>query len=219
MPVTIGGALRQKIIFTGKQVMITGDKASLECRGKIVEIEGDMLILELFATTVYPHEMLRQQKAVNVSFVVSGDATYSFAADVSSYNDTAHILQIRQASPMERTDKRKFYRLKTSKLVYIVSETEQGESWLQAGLLDISRGGASILSPVPVSCGSDLKVWIPLDEVDHVIETVSRVVRVLEGDEGQVIAGVSFEGLSLTDQEKILDYILKVWKEKKNEEH
>lgn len=222
MPVTIGGALRQKIIFAGKQVMITGQESNLECRGKIVEIDGDMLSLELFVPAVCPHEMCAQ-KAVNVSFIVSGDATYSFPADVSAYNDAAHILQVRQAAPMERTDKRTDYRLKTVKLVYVVGNPvepqDEGESWQEASLLDISRGGASILSPVPVKTGEDLKIWIPLDEVDHVIETVTHVVRAHEGEEGQLIAGLRFDGLSLLDQERILDYIIKVCKDSKNEEH
>ena len=64
--------------------------------------------------------------------------------------------------------------------------------------------------------GDRLKVWIPLDEVDHAIESPARVVRVIEGEEGQIILGVSFEALPLSDQEKILDYILKVWTEKKD---
>jgi len=86
-----------------------------------------------------------------------------------------------------------------------------GESWQKSSLLDISRSGASILTVLPSSVGDKLKLWIPMEEVDYVLETGTRVARVSVVEADQLILGLSFSELSLADQEKILDYILKEW--------
>ncbi len=51
---------------------------------------------------------------------------------------------------------------------------EGGEIWQQSSLLDISRSGASVLTALPISQGDELKVWIPLEEVDHILEVGTR---------------------------------------------
>ena len=82
-------------------------------------------------------------------------------------------------------------------------------------MLDLSRGGASILTSAALTVDTGISVWIPLDEVDYVLEAAARVVHLKQGEEGQLVAGVAFTDLSLIDQEKILDYILKIWTQKK----
>lgn len=208
MPVTIGGAVRQRKISIGKQVRITGSH-ELECWGKIAEISGDSLKIELPVTDV-ARELCKLQE-VTVTYVVADDAAYSFKAAVTALQCEAGLLHIRQAEAMKRQEQRSHYRLKTAKLINIQLTDSEGTpqgNWWQASLLDLSRGGASILSPVDLPVGCTVKVWIPLDEVDHLLEVKADVVRLRRGEEGQRIAGVRFAELSLTDQEKVLDYIL-----------
>jgi c-di-GMP-binding flagellar brake protein YcgR len=219
---TVIGAIRQKKLFIGKKVQIKGKDADLETTAKVVQCDADTLMLELFASAVYPHDNLRRQKNMTVSFVVSEDAIYSFDGSVVSYNDGAQILLLDQVTPLKRTEQRQNYRLKTAKLMYISPEGDNadglvGASWQQAGLLDISRGGASVLSPVSVPAQSIVKVLIPLTEVDYVLETQAQVVREKKGDEGQIILGLTFQNLTLLGQERILDYILKVWSGSNND--
>jgi hypothetical protein len=220
MSVTIGGAVRYNKLYAGKQVRIVGKDADLECRGKVIDANGDTMFLQLFTNPAYPFEKLLKQEDVTVIFVVPEDAAYSFTAVIHDLDVAGHTLQLEQTAPMERVEQRSDYRLKTSKLIYVaLGSTEEiaSENWEQASLLNISRGGASILTRLCFNVGDELKVWIPLEEVDHIIETGIRVVRVVEGEKDLIILGVSFTGLPLPDQAKILDYILKVWTEKKDE--
>lgn len=216
MAVTVIGAIRQKKLFIGKKVQIIGQEKDLETTAKVVQCDANTLMLELFASAVYPHEKLRSQEKMTVSFVVPEDAIYSFEGSVVSYNDGAQILLLEQVTPLKRTEQRQNYRLKTAKLMYISPQEDNtdrlaGASWQQAGLLDISRGGASVLSPVSAPAKSTVKVLIPLTEVDYVLETYAQVVREKKGEEGQIILGLTFLDLTLLGQERILDYILKVW--------
>lgn len=218
MPVTIGGAVRQKKLFVGKQVILADSDVGLECRGKILKIEGDTVTLELF--TSHKLDQLLELKRVTMIFMVPEDATYCVKSAVVGCNRETHVLQVVQVEPMVRTEQRSDVRLKTSKLIYLAMRDKGvkiGESWQKASLLDISRGGASILTAMEAKQGDELKVWIPLEEVDHILEAGTRVVRVKEGEDLEATLGLSFEGLSLSDQEKILDYIMKVWEVKKDE--
>jgi c-di-GMP-binding flagellar brake protein YcgR len=220
MPYTIGGALRQKKLFVGKQVSLLDHNTDTEISGKVVAAGGDSLSLELMAPPGYGGESRWQNRALSVQFLVPGDATYSFPASVSRYDQQSRLLQLEQVARMTRRDQRNDFRLKTAKLIYVTQRPGgdgEREKWQQASLLDISRGGANILSKLEVSVGDLLKAWIPLEEVDHVIETGIQVMRIVEREEGMVMLGVSFSSLTLPDQEKILDYILKVWTEKKDE--
>lgn len=209
MAVTIAGAVRQNKIYPGKQMKIrTQDQQ--EWLTKVEELSRDAIALKLLAPSILPPGVF-QQEAVTVSFLVPGDATYSFLADVALWQDEVFRIELNYATPLERIEQRTHFRLETSKLIYVAVKKDGEDGWgnlQEASLLDISRGGASILSPVKVSTGSDFLVWIPLDEVDYVVEAVSRVVRVTEGLEGQILIGVSFKDLPLLDQERILDYIL-----------
>lgn len=212
MPITIEGAFRHKKLYIGKQVRLLNVATGVECMAKIMEIQRELMFLELGATGDYSHLGLLPEEQLTVTFVVPDDATYSLSAKVISFNDSAQLLQLVQEAPLTRTEKRRDYRLRTVKLIYVaMHEQSVWESWQQASLLDISRNGASILTALPVSQGDELKVWIPLEEVDHILEAGTRVVRVLAGEADQLIIGLSFNELSLANQEKILDYILKEW--------
>lgn len=216
MAVTVIGAIRQKKLFIGKSVQIRGKDGDLETTAQVVQCSADTIMLELFASAVYPHDKLRRQKKMTVSFVVPEDAIYSFDGSVVSYNDGAQILLLEQVTPLKRTEQRQNYRLKTAKLMYISLVEDKadglaGAPWQQAGLLDISRGGASVLSPVSLPVKSVIKVLIPLNEVDYVLETEAQVVRESKGEEDMIILGLTFPNVTLLGQERILDYILKVW--------
>ena len=220
MPVTVRGAALQKEIYHGKHVRVTGHDASFDSSARIMEISGDTLTIQLLASVKCPYDQLMKHKEVDVLFVVPDDSVYSFATEILGYNESEQLIQVKQSMPMVRMDRRNHFRLKTSKIVYMATNLSldalPSENWQQASLLDISRGGASIFSPVVIQEGERIKVWIPLDEVDYAIESTAQVVRLIKGKEGQIILGVCFEALPLSDQEKILDYILKVWTEKKD---
>ncbi|MCW3490105.1 flagellar brake protein [Dethiobacter alkaliphilus] len=221
MAITVAGAVRHKKIYPGKQVRISTAGRQEDSLGQVVDLGKDTVGLKIIAPTASLPEVWQAQDQVTVSFVVPEDAIYSFAAHVVSFEDAAMSLQVKQVTPLERREQRSDYRLKTAKLINVAVEKEvekSGEKWQEASLLDISRGGASILSPVSVSAGTNVMVWIPLEEVDYVLETEAKVRRAVEGEEGQLIIGVSFENLPLADQEKILDYILKVYTENKDVE-
>lgn len=175
------------------------------------------MLLELLAGYNDAPKLLPQGE-LTVVFVVPDDASYSLNAKIINYDETARLLQLVQEAPITRTEQRSDYRLRTAKLIYVAlckQSGEGGEIWQQSSLLDISRSGASVLTALPISQGDELKVWIPLEEVDHILEVGTRVVRVSIGGGDQVILGLSFSELSLADQEKILDYILKEWTEGK----
>jgi len=211
--ITIGPALRHKKLYLGKQVRLLSDGTERECMAKVVEVQQETMLLELFAGE---HDVLKQlsQGRLTVVFVVPDDAAYSFSAKLIDYNEATRLLRLVQEAPLARGEKRSDYRLRTAKLIYVSlckQPGEGGDVWQQASLLDLSRSGASVLTVLPVSQGDELKVWIPLEEVDHILESGTRVVRVSAGEAEQLILGVSFSELGLVDQEKILDYILKEW--------
>ncbi len=216
MAVTVMGAVRQNKLFVGKKVQVKGQDADLETAAVVVQCNADTLMLELYASAIYPHDKLRNQETMTVNFVVADDGLYSFEGSVISYNDAAQILYLEQVAPLKRAEQRSSYRLKTAKVMHISVNEEGGSglsvtSWQEAGLLDISRKGASILSPVPVSVQASVNVLIPLAEVDYTLETKAQVVREKKGEEGQIILGTIFPELTLLEEERILDYILKVW--------
>lgn len=216
MPVTIGGAVRHKKLYIGKQVRVLGDGEQV---GKVLDVQGDTLRVELFAVARDVDVKLQAGEQVSLGFVVPGDASYRFLATVESIDEVRQTLLLRQAEPIVRTEQRSDYRIQTSKVIYVADpKAKRGmeENWQQAGLLDISRSGASILTPLQVVCGEKLKVWIPLDEVDHILETETQVVRVSAGDDGLCTAGLNFNEMPLADQGKVLDYIMEVWKKKKD---
>jgi len=215
--ITIGGALRHKKLYIGKQVRLLADGAEQEYRAKVVEVQQETMLLELFSGENDALKLLRDGQ-LTVVFVVPDDAAYSFCAKLVNYNEAERLLQLVQEAPLTRAEKRSDYRLRTAKLIYVSlckQSGEGGENWQQASLLDISRSGASVLTVLPVSHGDELKVWIPLEEVDHILESGTRVVRVSAGEADQLILGLSFSELGLVDQEKILDYILKEWEKGK----
>lgn len=215
--ITIEGALRHRKLYIGKHVRLHCDGTEQECRAKVVEIQQGTMLLELFAGDNDALKLLPQEQ-LTVVFVVPDDAAYSLSAKIINYVEPARLLRLTQEAPLTRTEKRSDYRLRTAKLIYVAlckQSGDGGEVWQQASLLDISRSGASVLTVLPVSQNDELKVWIPLEEVDHILEAGTRVVRVSTGEAEQLILGLSFSELSLTDQEKILDYILKEWGEGK----
>ena len=149
---------------------------------------------------------------------VPDDAIYVCQAAITCVNEGTALIQIKQSAPLERREQRSDYRLKTAEIIYIFTgqpDSALGQDWHQACLLDLSRGGASILTSAALTVDTGISVWIPLDEVDYVLEAAARVVHLKQGEEGQLVAGVAFTDLSLIDQEKILDYILKIWTQKK----
>ncbi|MCR3922134.1 MAG: PilZ domain-containing protein [Firmicutes bacterium] len=219
MPITIMGAVQQKKIALGKQVTIEDSHADVICRAEVVDIQGETICLRITPPAVQPLQKLKPETVVTLSFVVPDDGIYSFAAAVSSCQEDPAMVSVEQSTPLVRTEQRSDYRLKTSKIIYMLAEQPSGplgQNWHEACLLDLSRGGASVLVAVALPVGTEISVWIPLDEVDHVLEATARVVRLKPGDQNQTVAGVCFTDLSLVDQEKILDYILKVWTEKKD---
>lgn len=216
MPNTIIGAVMQKILYPGKLLYLTDLQGNWELYAKIIQIKDVYLHAEILAAPVLPPDALTMKKLLHMSYIVPGDAVYTLDVEVIDCSDANRRLLLKQVQPVSRNDKRSHYRLSTNKLIYIAEYSGDGdissEKWLQAVMLDISSGGASILSPVAAEPDNLLRVLAPLDEVDYVVETAARVVRQVKGDEGQVTLGVSFDGLSLPDHEKILDYILKIRK-------
>lgn len=221
MTITIGGAVRHKKLYIGKQVKVSGENGRLDCSARVVDIQNDILLLELFATSVYPHDRLLCAPAVDLIFIVPDDAAYRCRCQVMSYSDTAQILQIRQDTPVQRVDQRHHYRLQTSRLIYIAPAPEKdamATDWREAGLLDISRGGARVMTSQAFSVGSKVRLLIPLDEVGCVVECNAIVVRESVGKDGQSVFGLRYDDLPLSEQERILDFILKLWTEKKDEQ-
>ncbi|HZK24354.1 MAG TPA: PilZ domain-containing protein, partial [Oscillospiraceae bacterium] len=194
MPITIAGAVQQKKIAVGKQVSLTNSHADLTCRAKVVDVLVKTLLLQVTTPDMRQLKALKPQSEVIISFTVPDDAIYACQATIASFNEDAALIQIKQATPLERREQRLDYRLKTAEIIYILAEQPDsplGQDWHQACLLDISRGGASILTSVALPIGTEISVWIPLDEVDHVLEATAQVVRLKQGEEGQAIAGVS----------------------------
>jgi len=215
LAITIGGALRHKLLYVGKQVRLLCDEAGPEYRAKVAEVQKETILLELLAGENDVSKLLPQGQ-LTVVFVVPDDASYSFGAKIINYSEPGRLLQLVQETPLLRTEKRSDYRLRTAKLIYVALCKQSGEeSWQQSSLLDLSRSGASVLTTLPISKGDELKIWIPLEEVDHILEAGTKVVRVSMGEADQLILGLSFSELSLADQGKILDYILKEWTEGK----
>jgi len=215
--ITIGGAFRHKKLYIGKQVRLLCAGAEQEYRAKVVEVKQEAILLELLVGDNDAPKLLPQGQ-MTVLFVVPDDASYSFSAKIINYDESARLLQLVQEAPLTRTEKRSDYRLRTAKLIYIAlcrQAAEGEEIWHQSSLLDLSRSGASVLTTLPISKGDELKIWIPLEEVDHILEAGTKVVRVSAGEADQLVLGLSFSELSLADQEKILDYILKEWTEGK----
>ncbi|HAA38032.1 MAG TPA: hypothetical protein DCE00_04075 [Firmicutes bacterium] len=218
MPLTLAGAVQQKKIAVGKQVSLTSAEYDFTFRAKVVEILLETLLLQVAAPDMRRLNLLRAAKEVIISFTVPDDAIYVCQAAITCVNEGTALIQIKQSAPLERREQRSDYRLKTAEIIYIFTgqpDSALGQDWHQACLLDLSRGGASILTSAALTVDTGISVWIPLDEVDYVLEAAARVVHLKQGEEGQLVAGVAFTDLSLIDQEKILDYILKIWTQKK----
>ncbi len=217
MPLTIAGAVQQKKLGVGKQVTVSAPAFAIQAQ--ITDFTDHTLLLKVLAPSAHSLQNVTEGTTVAVSFVVPEDARYSFWAVVSGCKKAKMQLEVRQQSALERLEQRNDYRLKTAKIIYLRTKEQsklQPPNWQQACMLDISRGGASILTSAASAVGELLDVWIPLEEVDFALETQAEVVHRKVGEEGQLVLGVRFVDLSLSAQEKILDYILKVWSEKKS---
>ncbi|NLM45819.1 MAG: PilZ domain-containing protein [Firmicutes bacterium] len=217
MPLTIAGAVQQKKLAVGKQVTVTAP--ALTFQAQITDFTDHALQLKVLAPSAHSLQNVSKGTTVTVSFIVPDDARYSFLAVVAGCEQEKLQLEVRQQAPFERLQQRSDYRLKTAKIIYLRTKEQsklQAPNWQQACMLDISRGGASILTSAAPATGELLDVWIPLEEVDFALETQAEVVRRKIGEDGQLVLGVRFVDLSLLQQEKILDYILKVWSEKKS---
>ncbi|HHX73971.1 MAG TPA: PilZ domain-containing protein [Firmicutes bacterium] len=219
MPLTITGAVQQKKIGVGKRVTVTAPAFGLQAQ--ITDFTDHTLLLKILAPSACHLQDMTEGMCVTVSFVVPDDARYSFPAVISGCNKEKLLCEVRQQAAIDRLDQRSDYRLKTAKIIYLRTKKQaklQAPHWQQACMLDISRGGASILTSAVLAVGEMLDVWIPLEEVDYALETQAEVVRRKTGEEGQLVLGVRFPDLSLPEQEKILDYILKIWSAKKTGE-
>lgn len=217
MPVTVTGAIREKKLIVGQEVKISGEKL-LPCRAKILRVQDDAMMLELLLDADCPGDRLSEEGEITVTFIVPDDAIYSFNGVVSRYNHETRILLLERLSPLGRIEQRRNFRLKTVKLVYFCEDDSYipAKSWLQASLLDLSRGGASLLSPALRQPGTKIRLLLSLDEVGCVIETGATVVRAWQGQD-QIILGVVFDGLSLHHQDRILEYIIKEWSGRQND--
>jgi c-di-GMP-binding flagellar brake protein YcgR len=213
----VTGAIREKKLIIGQEVKISGEKM-LPCSAKVLRIQDDAMILELLLAADCPGEWLSEAVEITVAFIVPDDAIYSFSGIVSRYNHETRVLLLERLSPLGRIEQRRNFRLKTAKLVYFCDDDSDvpAKSWLQASLLDLSRGGACLLSPVFRQPGTKIKLLLSLAEVECVIETGATVVRAWQGED-HIILGLVFEGLSLDHQDRILEYIIKKWSGRQND--
>ncbi len=214
MVVTISGAMRGNKLYLGKNVEIWRREEEIPYPGRVAHFSVDRLVFEVLNCD-FEGPWLDEE--ITVRFTVPDDACYEFTGVVSIYNRDSHRLFIERLSSLKRIEKRGNYRMKTSRPVSIYLEEEaEGKKWREGVLLDISRTGARLLLPEsPIKPGDIIKIFFNMDEVEHTLDAEAEVIH-LTLNEDQVKLGVRFMPLPLPDMELLLEFILRLWAEKKN---
>ena len=214
---TISSAIRQNKLYKGKDVEV-GEDPKLLYLAEVASVTIEEIVLKLL-NSHYNHELFSRAKDICVRFVIPEDASYIFMAAVAGYDEKDCMLTLRNLSSLSRVDQRSNFRLKTARSVFLSVENSsgEGEKWSEAVLLDISRGGARILTSAVVQAGDRVKLSLFLTEVEHTMEAVAEVVHAASSD-GQFDLGLRFTELPLADLDHLLEFIIKVWLENKSGE-
>ncbi|MGI6707474.1 MAG: flagellar brake protein [Clostridia bacterium] len=144
------------------------------------------------------------------------DAQYSFEADLVRYYQDGHLqlVELRVASAVERKQRREYFRLATPlpfSFRIIDQEKEEEDGEVHKGLvLDISGGGAKVLSPIPLSPGQWMECRLDLEEEGR-IDVRAEVLRLdrLERPELEYEMGLRFVDLDRDTRDRIVQFIFR----------
>jgi len=144
------------------------------------------------------------------------DAQYSFEAEVvRCYQEgQLHLVELLMVSSVERKQRREFFRLATSlpfSFRIMDPGKEEGPEELHKGLvLDISGGGAKVLSPIPLSPGQRIECRLNL-EGEGRIDIRGEVLRQdrLEREELEYEIGLRFVDLDRDTRDRIVQFIFR----------
>ena len=208
MVVTISGAIRGNKLYAGKEVEILHLDKEEVCPGRVVGFSDGVLELAIDGECA----AIEIQREIMVCFVVYDDAPYMFKGKVSSWEGSR--LRLDDLSSLARVDQRGSYRVKTHKSLKL--EREGTEDLFDGILLDISRAGARLRTTQKILPGQNIRLHLNIEETGRFV-LGAEVVHII-GDGDRVQLGVKFVNLAIPDQEALVEYVLRLWKEKKKAE-
>ncbi len=142
------------------------------------------------------------------------DAQYTFGAEVVRCYQEGHLrlVELVMVSAVERRQRREYFRLEKSlpfSFRIIGQGKQDGTDEVHKGMvMDISGGGAKVLSPIPLSPGQLLECWVDLEGEDRIAARceVLRQDRV-EREELEYEIGLRFVDLDRDTRDRIVRFI------------
>lgn len=214
MTVTLQGAIRSSKLYEGKELEISGRDGFI-CSGKAGEYAGGLLEIKVLPTAVAGQKAFHPGENVTISFVVTGDARYDFTARVAAADVKSGTVKLAGFSGLRRNEQRDSYRIRNVRRLYFREAGREGR-WQEGTLVDISAAGARIVSEELLPPGLVIKLLLGLPEVEYTLEVEAKVVRTVKLKQGYE-TGLGFLDLTLDDQERLLDFVIKMYQEERNQ--
>ncbi len=209
MVVTISGAMRVNKLYPGKEVEVFRQEKEEVCPGRVVGFAGGLLELAIMGECT----SIEKGSELSIRFVVPDDAPYIFKGKVYSWQEGR--VQLTGLSSLARVEQRGSYRVKTNKPLQL--KLGDTGSWLDGTLLDISRTGARLRTDEKALPGQTVSIRLDTDRAGGGFELGAEVVHVI-GDGESVQLGVRFVSLPILIQEALVEYVLRLWVEKKKDQ-
>jgi c-di-GMP-binding flagellar brake protein YcgR len=168
------------------EIRAPGDSDQLVCRSWVEQVEGDKLVVTWPRD---PHDIripVRHGQSIELSFVRS-DAAYNFHAVIEGRTaDRFPRLILKTSGPPRRTQRREFFRVKTSLSLEITSATKGASGWVSLGpasliqlkgrTYDLSGSGISFRHTDRIPAGSYVEAKLNLGE----LPLVRAICKVLD---------------------------------------
>lgn len=158
---------------------------------------------------------------MNVIFS-KGNDTYSFQAQAvgREYQSSIAILKIKPVSPIERIERRSFFRMNCTleaeyRIIeaFPIDDTDQ-EPFIKTVTRDISGGGVCLITPSKLKNGTMLELYLKLERNIRFIGIVTRSMEVREKGKITHETGIEFKRIENKDRERIISYVFETQRDK-----
>jgi len=205
------------------EVRAPGDSEQLACRSWVEQVEGDKLVITWPRD---PHDIripVRHGQTIELSFVRS-DAAYHFQAVIEGRTaDRFPRLILKTSGPPRRTQRREFFRVKTSLPLEITSAVKGAAGWASLGpaslvqvkgrTYDLSGSGISFRHTDRVPPGSYVEAKLNLGElplVRAICKVVDSKMVYSERNKGMYAVRLYIIQISESDRSRIVRFCFRV---------
>ncbi|WP_129722479.1 flagellar brake protein [Xylanivirga thermophila] len=206
----------KKIVNIGEKIEVvinqnTGSKTSYSMIQDILE-DGD-IVINMPVLNRYP-VVLKAGDVITVIFF-RPNGQFSFVAEVKAIikHDAVYLVRISPKSNIIKSQRRNFYRLKTTAPISIFLLDQYGEPLdngpVKGTTIDISGGGVKVLLNQEINKGSLINCQISLHD-DRQIVVKGKVLRcnkVIEDSIEKYKIGICFLNISEMNRDSIVQYI------------